>query len=214
MPQPFIYQNNNNDVLIHGVHALEQRPALSIGIAKICTQWSWLEQNLAILFVNALAGAQGAALAIYNTFVDRRLKSEAFKAVIAARKSDELNQKSGALFINVDKLAKRRNYIIHGAWSALERRPNSLLLWGQTERANRLFEIDNDLRERQDNNLARSRGELADSEWNEKRKIHTISVKPLHFTEYTAADFDQLLLDIRKSDAQIAEISNLLRLPL
>jgi hypothetical protein len=213
MPQPLQLRSDEGKKIIHGTEALEQRPVLATAIAVVCVHWNRLEQTLARMFIAALGGRERAALAIYNTLIDRRLKAATFKAIAAASMSKEMQGKADALFTSVNSVSKRRNKIVHGVWAAIDSKPQSLLLRDQAQMNNLLFALDRNRTLRMENVELQKRGAISYEEW-QKRLVEmqseVVAPATYEFMEYKEHDFREVNSAItelnRKIDAYTTEL--------
>jgi hypothetical protein len=125
MPQPF---KRGKHQIFMGPSAILQRPEMAISIALIASHWSLLEHSLALMYTYLLLGQETSAFEFYHDLVDLNLREKAFMAAAREKLPKEIIDETSSLFIEIRKLAKSRNIVVHGNWATTPTRKKALLL--------------------------------------------------------------------------------------
>jgi hypothetical protein len=125
MPQPF---KRGKRQIFMGPSAILQRPDMAISIALVASHWSLLEHSIALMYTYLLLGQETAAFEFYHDLVDLNLREKAFMAAARDKLPKEIVEETRLLFVDVRKLAKSRNIVVHGNWATTPTRRRALLL--------------------------------------------------------------------------------------
>jgi hypothetical protein len=125
MPNPL--KRRPADLTFDHPKGLLRHPEIAQKIAMIAASWQAVDNELASIFTVLLAGYEGAALEIFNMFIDQNLRKQALQAVAKGRLPQELVAKIVTLFENARRMAGRRNKVVHATWATAATLPKSLI---------------------------------------------------------------------------------------
>src|SRR4051794_26377379 len=107
---------------------LHRRTQLAAWIAVIAVQWTSIENDLAELFVALLDEDDRTALDIYLGMHDQKVRRAAFHTLARSKLEPASAQALYDLHNRVDKIASKRNRIVHGFWIISDDHPDGLIL--------------------------------------------------------------------------------------
>jgi hypothetical protein len=187
MPQPF--KTRGRIMKVTG-DAVVLRPHLAISFGHICSTWSSLEYNLSLSYTYLLGGTDSSAFRFYHELIDTNLKEKAFMSAAEDKISDDLKMEASKIYIELRKIAKSRNEVIHGMWAICENKLHSIFLWKARDINDKVNIILKNV-----NNRIQNPNKLHDS--------LTVNFVPDEFVEYKHTDFDKIVERIQKLDATV-----------
>lgn len=176
MPQPF---KRGKRQIFMGPSAILQRPEMAISIALVASHWSLLEHSLSLMYTYLLLGQETSAFEFYHDLVDLTLREKAFMAAARDKLPKEIIDEAGLLFVEIRKLAKSRNIVVHGNWATTPTRKRALLLASPKDvnlKINEMF--------RYIVTVKKDRSKL--------EAKRTFEVNPDQFVSYTIEDFNDI----------------------
>lgn len=120
-----------------GGDSVAERPELAIKIAVVANTWTSIEGHMAYALGAMIGADHRVALAILTKVQTATAKSQMIRAVGKAALDARLQPELEVLLKSFDRLAPRRNKVIHGLWGISDAEPAGLL-WLPPDAPNRI----------------------------------------------------------------------------
>jgi hypothetical protein len=124
MPQPY----RTKEILPILPHAPAMRPILAVHIAVITALWSNVELELGILLALLLGVHAEIGVGMYFAITSVPGRKAAMEAVAKQQMTEDGQKALVELYRIIGKAQGQRNDVVHGSWTAVERRPKALIL--------------------------------------------------------------------------------------
>ena len=120
-----------------GGDSVAERPELAIKIAVVANTWTSIEGHMAYALGAMIGADHRVALAILTKIQTATAKSQMIQAVGKAALDARLQPELENLLRSFNRLAPRRNKVIHGLWGISDAEPAGLL-WLPPDAPNRI----------------------------------------------------------------------------